>query len=80
MSGVQFQLKNRQEIKALANQGQQAYDELTRKYFDEKSRQLESLEARIEDRKAQAEKAAEDKERLRLEQEHKEELALKEAI
>lgn len=52
LSGVQFQQKNKQAIKALAKQGSEAYDELTQKFVSEKERQLQALGEQMEARTA----------------------------
>ena len=77
LSGVQFQQKNKQAIKALAKQGSEAYDELTQKFIKEKERQLKALGERMEARtasrrqaeemKVQEQLALEEKERKRIE-------------
>lgn len=46
LGSLEFQVKNKQEIKALARQGQQAYDELARQYIGEKDRQQAAFEER----------------------------------
>jgi len=72
LTGAQSKLKNKQEIKALADKGQQEYDELTKKYLRERERQQEALEDAAAERRQRKQDADGIRERDRAEQEEKE--------
>jgi hypothetical protein len=76
-SSFQSRLQNKQEIKALANAGQQAYDELSRKYLGEKDKQLQAAQEKIEARLEAKRARDEAKEEERREQEAAEEARIK---
>lgn len=72
LTAAQSKLKNKQAIKALADKGQQEYDELTKKYLRERERQQEALEEATTERRQRKEESDETRERERVEQEEKE--------
>lgn len=72
LTAAQSKLRDKQEIKALADKGQQEYDELTKKYLRERERQQEGLEESVAQRRQRKQEADEARERERVEQEEKE--------
>lgn len=72
LAGVHGLQKNKQAVKALAKEGSAAYDALSKKFLDEKQRQLESLGGQLEARAARRREAEEAKRREAQAQEDKE--------
>lgn len=62
---MKFKLKNKQDIKALAELGQKEYDELTKKYMSEQERQQAVLEEQVALRRQRKLDADEKQERER---------------